>query len=137
MKKILTIPLIFLVLFSGISINVAAHFCGGMFVMNKVSLSGELASCGMDETNNKTNGDVISGHSCENILTTYTLSGNFMPSEAKSVDAAKYIINTLSFPLEKSPAILISTAVSLLCNRPPGNYNPYRVKREVICVFRI
>jgi hypothetical protein len=137
MKKVLTIPLILLILFSGISINVAAHYCGGMFIANKVSLSGKLASCGMEEQQNDITGYIFTRHSCENFVSTYTMNDNYVPSSIQAVDGGKYIINTLSFPLLNVPEIVSFTAISAISNRPPGIYDPRRVNREVICVFRI
>lgn len=137
MKRVLTIPLIFLVLFTGMSFNVATHYCSGMFVANKVSLSGKFASCGMEDHETGRQGNVIALHSCENFLSTYTLSGNYMPSSNQAFDAGKYIFNTMSFPLLSAQEIVLVPVLFSFCNRPPGIFNPDNVISEVICVFRI
>jgi hypothetical protein len=44
MSKIIAIPLVFMKLFSGISVTFATHYCEGSVAESKISLSGELAS---------------------------------------------------------------------------------------------
>jgi hypothetical protein len=71
MKKVLSISLVLLMLTAMLHLSVATHYCGGKIAASKISLSGELASCGMEgegkeiplpETN-------LFAHCCDDIVT--------------------------------------------------------------------
>ena len=59
MKRIVSIPLLFIILFSGINVKFASHYCGGNFSGTKVSLTGELATCGMEQEQMTESSDVL------------------------------------------------------------------------------
>lgn len=48
MKKLLSISFAFIILLSGMHFTVATHICGGKVAFTKLSVLGELASCGME-----------------------------------------------------------------------------------------
>ena len=79
MKKILSIPLIILILGSGMTLNVATHYCCGKVAATKVSLSPRLASCGMEIPSvNKLTEDAISKHCCEDKISAYSFDTNYV-----------------------------------------------------------
>ncbi len=81
MKFILSIPLSLLLLFSGINIRYAAHYCGGNVVATRISLSGELATCGMEpKEDNNSSLVTLKKHCCEDITSEYTINNNYVPS---------------------------------------------------------
>ena len=41
MKNVISIPLALLILFTGINVQIASHYCGGNFAAAKVSLTGK------------------------------------------------------------------------------------------------
>jgi hypothetical protein len=51
-KKIVSISLLFLTLTALLHLSIATHYCGGMKAASKISFSGKLATCGME--NDKT-----------------------------------------------------------------------------------
>lgn len=54
MKKLLSISFAFLIAFSVMHITIATHHCGsGNTTTEKVSINGELASCGMEVPDDK------------------------------------------------------------------------------------
>ena len=139
MKRIVSIPLMILILFSGISINVASHYCGGNLASSKVSLKGELASCGMEhQSGTGSFGDQISKHCCEDVIHSFTLSTNYIPStflritDAGNAPFSAFIVYDLPlFHREIFGSLISETKL------PPGTYTPVCVEQQVICVFKI
>ncbi len=139
MKKIISIPLLLLILFSGIKINIASHYCGGNYAATKVSLNGELASCGMvHKPALKTRQAVLTSQCCEDVMMTYSISTNYVPSTICCFQAAlEQVIHSFIVPGE----ILTQSEHSILTTtsegRPPGLFCPESVEQQVICIFRI
>ncbi|MBE0667726.1 MAG: hypothetical protein IH593_08640, partial [Bacteroidales bacterium] len=48
MKKTISILFVCTVLLTGFQAVISTHYCGGRFADARVSLSGQLASCGME-----------------------------------------------------------------------------------------
>jgi hypothetical protein len=140
MKKILSIPLIILLLFSGVTVNIATHFCNGAFIRNKISFSGELANCGMESDMNMdshhANG-INAHHTCLDVTSSYTLSSNYIPS-SPDPDSGKLLMQIpvipVSFILNELNLASCQDAFKV---EPPGFHNPSSVDREVICIYRI
>ncbi len=69
-------------------VSVARHYCGGELAAKKVSLSGALATCGMEDTERNCpydhNGDRIESHCCDDALTIYSIDNKYTPA-AKAV----------------------------------------------------
>lgn len=82
MKKILSISVALLMLLSGLQLTVSRHYCGGELADSKVSLSGHVASCGMEgETDECAQpGDHVESSCCNNQVSVYTVDHNFAPS---------------------------------------------------------
>lgn len=136
MKKIVSIPLIILILFTGITVNVASHYCGGTYIASKISLSGELASCGMEHSSDKEPGFNEADHLCEDFTSEYTFNSNYIPSATTIADNASW------FQADEPAANIISAYRSQLLkggavNRPPGFSVPGFTDPEMICIFRI
>jgi hypothetical protein len=137
MKKLLAISFALMILFTGITLNVAVHYCGGLVAAKKVSLSGELASCGMAQQEPLKPG-INNPPVCSNTLSAYILNGNnFVSSSLISVDFVKKLITAIESPSAQAPACMPEFKAKALCNRPPGMGNPGEVKLEYICVYRI
>jgi hypothetical protein len=103
----------------------------------KVSLSGELASCGMAQQEPLKPG-INNPPVCSNTLSAYILNGNnFVSSSLISVDFVKKLITAIESPSAQAPACMPEFKAKALCNRPPGMGNPGEVKLEYICVYRI
>jgi len=49
MKKVLSIISVLIIILAGLQVTVSSHYCGGEPVASKISLSGTLASCGMED----------------------------------------------------------------------------------------
>jgi hypothetical protein len=139
MKRIFTIPLMLLILFTGINVNIASHYCGGNFAATKVSLNGELASCGMEhQPGTKPSEDLISSLCCEDIMSSFNISTNYVPSSCCSLPDIGQEINH-TFILYNELFISQQIPVSAISNskRPPGFFTPVSIEQQVICVFQI
>lgn len=134
MKKVVSIPLMILILFSGITINLASHYCMDSLVSSRISFSGKLATCGMEDHGTRKDG-INAENSCANISHSYTFSSNYVPSFEKNIvkliPAVSDIISIAAFLPENT------VSVSGTYIQPPGLFSPNNVNRETICVYRI
>jgi hypothetical protein len=138
MKTILSIPLIILIFFSGISVKFAAHYCGGSVVATKVSLTGELATCSMERpSDNNSSQDTYSNKCCDDILSAYSICNNYIASSNNVDDPEQLVINTIVIPAGylsiQEP--IINTSKNVIS--PPGTNHSNSVALQVLCIFRI
>lgn len=83
--------------------SVARHYCRGELAATKVSLSGTLATCGMEEAEGNCpydhDGDQLESHCCEDDLTAYSIDNNYTPTPktAPEFSAAKIAVPNLTF----------------------------------------
>jgi sporulation-control protein spo0M len=137
MRKILSIPLFILILFSGITVNFSTHYCGGSVAATKVSLNGELATCGMESKNdNKSKENRYTNHCCEDVTASYSLSCNYIPSFHFDNNLFQQINFALEIPAHNTVQDILNI-YSYETIRPPGTYTPNSVDRQVLCVFLI
>lgn len=134
MRKVFSILLIVQVLFSGITFNLARHYCEGSVIDTKVSLSDELAGCGMENSNNHSTGQVFSNKCCEDVISDLTLNNTYLQSTFALENVNLPFIGDLILPTETGP--LVSVSFTNINSRPPGAI-PNEVDREVICIYRI
>ena len=82
MKKLFSISVAFLMLLSGLQLTISRHYCGGELADAKVSVTGHVASCGMEgETDDCTQpGNHVESSCCNNQVSTYAIDHNFAPS---------------------------------------------------------
>jgi hypothetical protein len=139
MKTILSISLTLLILLTGINVKVASHYCGGQISSVKVSLTGEVASCGMENKQESLPPEgLFSRHCCDDIISSVYISVNYVPASCCYVPVTtQETINPiiLSDRLFISQPVLFSTLSG--SRKPPGGYNPSDVEQQVICLFQI
>lgn len=138
MKRLLSISFSLLILLSGMHFTIATHYCGGVMAASKVSITGELASCGMEKTVDKCPlpGKHLGTHCCNDKVSVLAVENNYTPSFSEFKAFSQSIIYDFNIPA--SFAIhslfvlnLISTNAS-----PPGNFLVSAVSLPCICVFR-
>jgi hypothetical protein len=137
MKTILSIPLIILILFSGVIVSFATHYCEGSVVATKISLTGEQASCGMEHVS--INNPLLvkfQNHCCDNVTSVYSICNTYFPSAYNVEDPILQVISVLLVPYDylNSSDIAINTLSNI---RPPGCYTPNSVTLPDLCIFRI
>jgi hypothetical protein len=136
MKKVLAISLALLIMFTGVTVNVAVHYCGGMIAAKKVSLSGELASCGMARQEVGKPG-INNTPVCSNSLSAYMLNNNFVSSLVLSIDFVKMFSADAETHAVLVPGTMPDLKDPAFNNRPPGSGYPNDVRLECICIYRI
>lgn len=139
MKKVLSISLIFLFLTAISNLSVATHYCGGKEVATKISLSGKLAGCGMETSENEipVQGTSFSSHCCDNIVTHYVISNDYSPTFSFLPESYQYNVQILATVEEFSGKSLIYTYPLYSDESPPGALMSTDVDLSCICVFRI
>jgi hypothetical protein len=139
MRKLYSILFAVFILLTGMHFTVASHFCGGRVAATKVSLTGKMASCGM-ESDLKTNNSLKTGltsHCCDNDISVYSVDNNYMPSVfhfkevAQHVLHAFYISGVFSF---RADSPLLTKLINI---SPPCHYLTSAVCMADICIFRI
>jgi hypothetical protein len=139
MKHIIAIPLALLILFTGINVKIASHYCGGNFSAVKVSLTGKMASCGMENQSvAKPSEDLFSRHCCDDVISSVSISTNYVPSSFCYIPVAGQEINN-TFITQDQLVIIQPVTISAISGskRPPGGFSPSDVEQQVICIFQI
>ena len=139
MRKGLSILFVMVVLLSGAHVTIARHFCGGIVADTKISLTGRLAGCGMEDTSSgcPVDGPGIKTHCCENQVSTIGIISNFIPP-APDVSSYHLKLQNISgvFINLKFPYIQ-DTYKSYTDSGPPGPYEANDVGLDKICVLQI
>ena len=138
MKKFLSISFSALILLSGMHFTIATHYCSGKISATKVSVSGELASCGMGETNSQCAlpGKLMGSHCCSDKVAEFVTDQNFAPVFSQFKVFSQPLLQVFLLPAcftnhTQSVSNLICTNV-----RPPGQLLVSAVSLPYICVFR-
>jgi hypothetical protein len=139
MKKVISISLTLLMLIALLHFSVATHYCMEKIATSKISLSGELATCGMenDEDELPQTGLNFTTHCCDNVIVFCGISGNYFPSFFQVPETYNDDFQVLGLPSSKTffpvaSFLSINTSVN-----PPGVSTVNNVDLTSICVFRI
>lgn len=139
MKKFLSISFALLILASGMHITIATHFCGGVFAKSTVSVSGKLASCGMEDPAEQcpSTGNHIHSSCCSDKIALLAVDNNYAPSFSEFKIFPKDLLQVYTIPADVQLNLLSSSGLSGKNVSPPGNYAVSDVSLPKICVFRI
>jgi hypothetical protein len=139
MKKVISISLTLLMLIALLHFSVATHYCMGKIAASKISLSGELATCGMEnDENQQTETDIhFTSHCCDNVLVFCGVHGNYFPSFSFVHESFNNNYQIFSIPVNLTIFSFtyfksIDTSIS-----PPGGLALSNVDLSAICVLRI
>jgi hypothetical protein len=129
----------FLVLTAMLHLTISTHYCGGHVAASKISVSGKVASCGMEcsDIELPLYGTYFSKHCCEDVVTTFVLDNNYTTTFSFVTEVFQNSFHVISsqeavsvnFNIEKNP---LFTDVS-----PPWALMSTDVDLSGICVFRI
>jgi hypothetical protein len=138
MRKTLSIPLIVLILFSGISIKVATHYCMGSVFGTKISLTGQLATCGMEhDQDNNSSQQSITNECCADVMSAYTLSTNYLGTPFQINNPHLNGTDFIFAPVNTHTIEAITVVPSYTNLHPPGMNDLYHPAIQTLCVFRI
>ena len=127
----------FLILFSGLTVSFSTHYCGGAIAASKVSLTGELANCGMENPVNNKKELIFASHCCDDVTSLYSIGNDYVHSVLNFEGAGIQVLHLFELPGLHAVSDESSAAALLKNKRPPGLNNPNSVNREAICIFRI
>lgn len=138
MKKGVSILFALIIIFSGVHFTVATHYCGGSIAATKVSLTGELATCGMESpSDNNSTQNTYTNNCCEDISSAFSVCPNYIPSSYFIEDQGQQVNNMIAIPVSyhnNQETIIYSSNNNI---RPPGTNHPNCVDLQVLCIFRI
>ena len=141
MKKTLSILAVLLVVAAMLHFSVARHYCGGELVASKISLSGALATCGMegDEGNcpHEQSGEHIKSHCCDDVLAFYCIDNNYTPASNAFTGFDQVKIQAPVLTIENPVRIVFLIDRPLTGIGPPGQIMTSAVDLPEIRVFRI
>ena len=120
--------------------TIATHHCGSADeTFKKVSVTGELASCGMEgcDDQSPSQGKHFTTHCCDDKVSVLAVDNNYTPSSFEFKAYTPQNLQVFDIPASlqtysNAPVNLISTSVS-----PPGNFLVSAVSLPDICVFLI
>jgi hypothetical protein len=138
-KRALSILAVLLTVASVAHVSVAKHYCHGIPVAIRVSLTGDHASCGMEESENTcpVSGTVLDTHCCEDFVSFYGIDNTCVNTPY----SAPEVPNTRDL----TPPVLAHTLLNDLFlsgseytdTGPPASDSFPAVDLPVICQFRL
>jgi hypothetical protein len=139
MRKGFSILFAILMVFSAAHVTIATHYCGGAIAATKISLSGELATCGMegDGAECSATGNHLKSHCCDNNLLTIGIVNNSTPPVSITEENIQSQVHITYLPVDQSLYLTYFTKPSLTAFNPPGEFPASAVNLNAICSFRI
>jgi hypothetical protein len=139
MKKVISISLTLLMLLALLHFSVATHYCMEKIAASKISFSGGLATCGMENEENQLpqTGSNFTTHCCDNIIVFCGIKGNYFPSFSYIPEPYNNDFQVFSLPSSIAFCPVASFKSINLSVNPPGESTVNNVDLTSICVFRI
>jgi hypothetical protein len=138
MKCLLAIPLALLMLFTGISVKFAAHYCSGHIAETHISLSGQLATCGMvHQSVNNSSMVIFTKHCCYDVISSYSIGNKFFPSVFNFPQIEQHLTQLLYIPEDNLLHQRMSIVTPIKNIRPPGANSPNDVYLPSLCTYLI
>ena len=138
MKKIFSILLSIMMLAAVFHFSIAAHYCEGIEVATKVSLTGKLADCGMENPKNEGySGTILTRHCCDNYLSYLGVCSNYIPSFSFAPVIFHQNFEVFAIPVKYSVSSFLDLVYLHTDTSPPGAFWSTDVDLSDICIFRI
>ena len=138
MKKALSIFGTFFILIAGMHLSFDVHHCHGSIASMKLSFTGALASCGME------NGDsacpfhgTLSSDCCHDNLSQLITDRNYMPAAAFVKEVKMQVLRIFEIPGIIFKTLVPAARIDYADTGPPGNPLISLVRLPSICIFRI
>jgi len=137
MKKVFTILVAAIMLASGMRVSIDRHYCGGQLAVTKISVTGKLASCGMETCEHGSkSGLSYEKNCCEDKLSYYSIFCNYVPENFRLLHPTD-ANNITATPAFNSAFVSKEPGGSDSQVQPPGNHLKPEVDLSLICNFRI
>jgi hypothetical protein len=139
MKKVISISLTLLMLIALLHFSFATHYCKDNIAASKISLSGGLATCGMENDENELpqTGSAFTTHCCDNVIFFCGTNGNYFPSFSFVPESYNNDFNVFSLPSNMNFCSIAALKSLNTRVNPPGESTVNNVDLTAICVFRI
>lgn len=139
MRKGISTLFALIMVFSVAHITIATHFCGGKVADTRVSLSGKLASCGMESTekNLPLTGNNLYSHCCDDQIIAIGTCNIFNSPVSYITENIQNLQQFLFLPVSQSFHSFITNNSFYTSISPPGSFITTSVSLDDICVFRI
>lgn len=138
MKKLFSISVALLILISGMHLTLSSHFCGGEIAAVKFSISGEIATCGMETSKQTCPADKsIASNCCHNEVVVYAIDNNYNPSSLQIKEVTQTLLQVFYIPVSFSINQFQTSNPVCSIVSPPGNVLASAVSLSDICIFRI
>jgi hypothetical protein len=137
MKGIFAIISSVAILASGMTFSIDRHYCGGELAARRISVSGKLASCGMEKVqNNCSNQPSLDKKCCDDQVTFYRISSKYLP-EYFRLSYTSDFKDITSVPVCNVLIRGSNLAINWTWEFPPGVKLKSAPALSEICVFRI
>jgi hypothetical protein len=139
MKKLFSILIAFIMLLSGLQLTISRHYCGGELADAKVSLTGHVASCGMETATDDCTqpGNHVKSSCCNDQVSVYEVEHNYSPSFTGFKAFAQTVLQVFVIP-ENLTFHSLTSFSNLYTDASPPDFLPANaVSLPKICVFRI
>jgi hypothetical protein len=139
MKKLLHISVALLFLISGVQLTISKHYCDGELADSKVSVLGNIATCGMEtKTDECTHPSKhIESHCCDNQISIYSVDHNYSPSFFEFKAFTQNVLQVFILPVSVTSYSFIAENHFCTDVSPPVNQLVSDVNLPDIGVFRI
>jgi hypothetical protein len=139
MRKGVSILFALVVIISSAHLTIATHYCGGEVAARKISFSGKLATCGMENSKEScpSSEKQLKTHCCENRVVTIGIVNNFITPVSIQKADNQNIQDLCSFPVNHFYHFISGFNQSFTNIHPPGGYSATAVDLNNICAFRI
>ena len=121
--------------------SVARHYCRGELVASRISLSGTLATCGMEAGNEECpfgqRGDLIESHCCDDVIASYSIDNNYTPASQATDGFTRTKIQVPATAVESTVRFSVILHQNWSDISPPGQLMASSVDLTDIRVFRI
>ena len=126
-------------LLSGMQLTISRHYCGGELADAKVSLTGHVASCGMEGEADECAqpGNHLESSCCNNQVSVYEVDHNYAPSFTEFKAFSQTLLQVFVIPENITFHSLTAANQIVTDVSPPGNLLLKAVSLPKICVFRI
>jgi hypothetical protein len=139
MRKGFSIFFVVLMLLSAARVTISTHYCHGKVAATKVTMSGKLASCGMEKTekNIPLPGSYLTSLCCTDNVTTIGTCNIFTSSFSSFTANVEHLRLIYYVPVIQSFHSDIISNNFYTSISPPGKLVTTAVKLDDICEFRI
>ncbi len=138
MKKSLSIFGTLFILIAGMHPSFDVHHCHGSIAAMKLSFTGALASCGMENEDSACPfHGMLTSDCCHDNLSQLIVDRSYMPASALLKEVRMQVLMIVEIPAILLKRVVPATRVEFTDTGPPGNPLFSLVSLPAICIFRI